>query len=127
MESGSIADGQITASSYGNNRVPSRARLNRTSSGWAPVHTDSSPWLQVDLLSYHTSVSRVATQGNNLVQQWVTSYFLQHSNDGATFHYYIELAKSTGKVRQNKCLNVLLRCSDIKQSVDSNFAIVGFT
>ena len=103
MESGLISDDQISASSQlDDNHAPQRARLNTKISGirqggWLPLTNDFNQWLQVDLGSY-TRVTRVATQGRNGYDQWVTKYRLQYSRDEITFKSYKETRKLSAKV-----------------------------
>lgn len=103
MESGAISDAQITASSqFDDNHAPARARLNTRltgikKGGWSSRKCDLSQWLLVDLGSY-TTVTRVATQGRNGHNQWVTKYRLQYSNDGVNFHFYQEPGENSAKV-----------------------------
>ena len=103
MGSRAISDAQITASSqWDDTHSATQARLHsksdgRKRGGWAALRNDLSQWLQVDLGSY-TTVTRVATQGRNGVDQWVTKYRLQYSDDGDTFHVFEEAGKSSAKV-----------------------------
>ena len=103
MEDGAISDAQITASSqWDDNHSPSRARLNtrltgNKKGGWSSRPCDLNQWLQVDLGSYKI-VTRVATQGRNAHDQWVTSYRIEYSNDGVNFHFYQEPGDSSPKV-----------------------------
>ena len=81
---------------------PGRARLHfkadgSKAGGWSPLKDDGTPWLQVDLGSY-TKVTRVATQGRDGYNQWVTKYRLQYSNNGVNFQVYKEPGKSLAKV-----------------------------
>lgn len=104
MESRTISDSQITASSqYDDNHSAKRARLNikrdgAKKGGWSARILDGNQWLQIDLRSY-TTVTRVATQGRNVFSQWVTKYRLQYSNDGIIFHPYRERGDTSAKVR----------------------------
>ena len=111
MESGLISDSQISASSeHDANYAAIQGRLNfqETSSkagAWAAATSNVSQWLQVDLGSQFTKVTRVATQGRHYSSQWhanhsqwVTKYKLQYSDDGANFHYYREQGQNTAKV-----------------------------
>ena len=106
MESGAISDSQISASSEWNStHAPIYARLHlvattgRHSGVWSPAILDANQWLQVDLGSHSSStITRVATQGGTL-NQWVTKYKLQHSNDGINVQYYRELGQTAHKVR----------------------------
>ncbi|XP_078354170.1 uncharacterized protein LOC144638790 isoform X2 [Oculina patagonica] len=107
MESGAILDAQITASSeWSENHAAKQGRLNfqqteSTQGSWTARHNSVNQWLQVDLGSQYFTVTRVATQGRNhtspVVQQWVTRYKLQYSNDKATFQFYIEQGQTTDK------------------------------
>ena len=99
MQSGAISDGQISASSHDNDKQPRKGRLNKQGAWSAAGSSKTNQWLQIDLLSYYTIVSRVATQGRGGHQHWVTGYHLKYSNDGVTFHYYRERGQSTNKVR----------------------------
>ena len=103
MESGSISDTQISASSQqDDNHAPQRGRLNMKISGmkqggWSPLKSDLNQWLQVNFGSY-IRVTRVATQGRDGYDQWVTKYRLQYREDGVTFKFYQELHESSAKV-----------------------------
>ncbi|XP_022805050.1 uncharacterized protein LOC111342257 [Stylophora pistillata] len=105
MESGAIKDAQITASTqWDDNHAPSRARLNLKLTGvkrgaWSTRVLDLKQWLHVDLLSL-TIVTGVATQGRNAprIQQWVTKYRFQYSNDGVNFHFYKEKGDNSFKI-----------------------------
>lgn len=104
MASGAIPDERISASSQRNNqRAASLARLHLVPSGgkqgsWVAKTNDANQWLQVDLGSINTRVTRVATQGRNGHQQWVKIYQLQYGNDGASFQYYRTTGQHTAKV-----------------------------
>ena len=103
MESGVISDSQISASSQWNdNHAANRARLNikltgNLKGGWSARHMNLHQWLQVDLGGY-TTVTRVATQGRNGHDQWVTKYRLLYGDDGVTFHLYKEPGDTAAKV-----------------------------
>ena len=110
MESGSIADSQITASSeYDIYHSPKRARLHTKEAGlaigtgaWASLTSDLNQWLQVDFGKI-TPVTHVATQGRNSYSpgQWVTKYKLQFSDDGASFLFYKRQGESSDAVKRN--------------------------
>ena len=95
MESGAIADSQITASSEWNvKHSPKQARLHTKETvnvrgAWACLTNDLNQWLQVDLDKI-TPVTHVATQGRNSYSpaQWVTKYKLQFREDGTSFLFY---------------------------------------
>ena len=104
MESGAIADEQISASSefdpsysakYG--RLHLKGKPGNAGC-WSSSTLDTNQWLQIDLANDRTSVSRVATQGRNDYNQFVTKYQLQYSEDGLTFHYYSEQGQGQAKV-----------------------------
>ena len=103
MESGDISSAQISASSMLDaDNSPEQARLHKKADGgmagaWSAQIDDFNQWLQVDLSSY-TKVSRVATQGKNGFDQWVTKYKIQYSDDGETFLVYKEPGTSSAKV-----------------------------
>lgn len=104
MENGVISDRQITASSQLNaNHAAIQGRLNfkataNKAGSWSAGSNDSNPWLQVDLGSESTKVTRVATQGRDDTSQWVTKYKLQFSNDGVNFLYYTVPGQLENKV-----------------------------
>ena len=109
MESGAIADSQLTASSeYDIYHSPKRARLHTKEAfpyclgGWASLTNDLNQWLQVDLGKI-TPVTHVATQGRNSFSptQTVTKYKLQFSHDGASFLFYKRQGESSDAVNIN--------------------------
>ena len=109
MENGAISDAQISASSqWHDNNGPHRARLNRKQEGnkkgaWSSLNNDIYQWLQVDIGTY-TTVTRIATQGRSDMEQWVTKYRLQYSEDGVNFHCYKALAQDSAKVHPDSIL-----------------------
>ena len=104
MESETISDAQITASSQrDDNYAAQHGRLHSKKSGnkqggWSALGNDLHQWLQVDLGSY-ARVTRVATQGRNANNEWVTKYKLQYSDDGVIFFLYKKAANSSAWVR----------------------------
>ena len=105
VEDGTITDAQITASSrVDGNHAAVQARLNFQADGskagaWSALTNDRNQWLQVDLRSY-TRVTRVATQGRNRYNEWVTKYKLQYSDDEGNFQLYKQYGESVAKVCQ---------------------------
>ena len=105
MEFGAIKNAQITASSeYDLNHAAIQGRLNFQKSlikrgAWSARNNDKNQWLQIDLRAPYTKVTAVASQGRNQINQWVTKYKLQYSNDGVTFRYYREEGHTVDKVR----------------------------
>ena len=104
MQSGAISDGQISASSeWNSNHAALQGRLHyKPNSGrtgaWSAKKNDVNQWLQIDL-GVHSKVTRVASQGRYNVNQWVTKYKLQYSDNGQTFHYYRGQGENADKVR----------------------------
>nr|WFD50011.1 nectin variant 3 [Paracentrotus lividus] len=90
LESTVIPDSSLTASSeWDPDHGPKRARLNLARVGilrgaWSARTNNVNQWIQVDLLSPYR-IFAVATQGRQDLNQWVTSYKIACSSDGATF------------------------------------------
>ena len=103
MENEGITDVQISSSSQlDDTHSASEARLNFKADGserggWSALTNDFNQWLQVDLGTVNR-VTRVATQGRNGRDQWVTRYRLKYSDDGVTFLFYKDFANSSAKV-----------------------------
>ena len=103
LESRAISDAQISASSQlDSTHSPRQARLHITADGsegggWSALKNDFDQWLQVDLGSY-TTVTRVATQGRNGYDQWVSKYRIQYSYAGITFKFYKKAENGSAKV-----------------------------
>ena len=112
MESGAIPNAKVVASSmWDSNHAPGQGRLNfhettKYSGAWAAKTNDANQWLQIDLPSSFTKVTRVATQGRNqnaqwpwgTHHQWVTKYKLMYSVDGSNFQFYEEQGQANAKV-----------------------------
>ena len=104
MENGSISDSQINASSQldvNHGAIQGRLHLKATAEkagSWSAGRNDTSQWLQIDLGSKDSSVTRIATQGRSDDAQWVTMYRLQYSKDGVSFQYYREQGQTVDKV-----------------------------
>ncbi len=103
MENEGITDDQITSSSQlDDSHAAQEARLNFKADGskrggWAAQINDFNQWLQVELGSLKR-VTRVASQGRNGKDQWVTRYRLQYGDDGESFQFYKEAMNSSAKV-----------------------------
>ena len=98
MESGTIPDDQITASSsWDEYHSPYLGRLHLDSiyawpnhaGGWAAGTNDVNQWLQIDL-GIEYNITRVATQGRQEIPHWVAKYNLQYSDDGVTFYTCVD-------------------------------------
>ena len=107
MENGAIHDSRITASSsLDNKHTALQARLHltadsRTGGGWSALKDDFYQWLQIELGGY-TTVTRVATQGGNGRNEWVTHYRLKYSRAGNIFMYYKLRENSSAMVSIHK-------------------------
>ena len=104
MTNHTISDAQISASSQRNDsHAANHGRLHFQASpgkagAWSALTNNDSQWLQIDLINQYV-VTRVATQGRNDADEWVTSYRLQHNNDSANFKYYKTQGKTSYKVK----------------------------
>ena len=113
MESGTITDSQISASSqWDSSHAPYQGRLHFDggffkAGSWSARRNDLFQWLQVDLGSQYIKVTRVATQGRKDIPQWVTKYKLQYSNDAANFQYYRDQGKTAYEVKYLTYQNLL--------------------
>jgi len=90
MESGSITDDKITASSAISQAK--NGRLNNSRSWCADTANDNIRYLQIDLQTLHI-ICAVSTQGNPLANEWVETYTLQVSIDGAAWTDYEEFGQ----------------------------------
>ena len=105
MENNAILDGQISASTeLDDDNAAIQGRLffqatGRKQGAWSAAQRDPRQWLQIDLGSQLTKVTRIATQGQNGGNaQWVRRYKLLYSNEGANFQNYREQGQTTDKV-----------------------------
>ena len=105
MENSAILDGQISASSElddDNTAIQGRLYFQATGTkqgAWSAAQSDLKQWLQVNLESQFTKVTRIATQGQNGGNnRWVRRYKLQYSNDGVNFQNYREEGQTANKV-----------------------------
>ena len=107
LENKNITDAQITASTeYNAAHGASNGRLNFKAGGgktgaWSALTNNVHQWLQVDLRA-KTEVTGIKIQGRQDFNQWVKTFTISYSNDGATFQPY-----QNGKVC--KQLNIVAR------------------
>ena len=97
LESGKVPDSEITVSSE---RDPDWSKLNaRLNSplAWAPAENDTDPWLQIEFDSTFV-ITAIMTQGRANLDQWVTSYTVSSSMDGASWTDYQDINTNTVKV-----------------------------
>ncbi|XP_019644113.1 PREDICTED: lactadherin-like [Branchiostoma belcheri] len=93
MESGAIPDGNITASSTKrNDYLPYYARLHGLFGYgcWVPRSNNIGQWLQVDLGEMKRVTGTVVQGQEWAYPQWVKSYKLHYSADGANWTTYID-------------------------------------
>ena len=94
-----MPDQLITASSYYNfYGAPRNARLHqrrvgRLGGSWYAKRNDKRQWLKIDFGGL-TRVSRIATQGRQNADQWVTSYYVSYSVKGFRFVTYKEYRRT---------------------------------
>ena len=106
MESRAITDEQIIASSvHDANHAAIQGRLHFQAGAvktgaWSAGSNDVNQWLQIDLIGQYI-ITRVATQGRNGVNQWVTEYKLQYGDDGNNFQNYREQGLTKDKVKMS--------------------------
>eukprot|EP00058_Branchiostoma_floridae_P006901 XP_002592389.1 hypothetical protein BRAFLDRAFT_67254 [Branchiostoma floridae] len=91
MESGTIPDGSIIASTFLVNYEPYLARLNVVAGrgAWRARFTNIGQWLQVDL-GEMKRVTGTIIQGRPTDDQWVTSYKLEYSTNQITWATYAD-------------------------------------
>ncbi|XP_061171608.1 uncharacterized protein LOC133181081 [Saccostrea echinata] len=96
MESGVILDKYITVSSTSSTSGGERGRLNMTqlpanlgslTGGWVPSVIDTSQYIEVNLTEA-TFIHVVQIQGQDSVDNWVTSFAVQYSADGVSWNTY---------------------------------------
>ena len=95
LEDGRIQNGAMSASSfYNSNFVANLGRLNleaRSSKAgaWCVRKPDTSQWLQINL-GRGTTIKKVATQGRQDADQWVTTYSISY-RPNRTFWVYVTI------------------------------------
>ena len=95
MENHGVPSQLITASSYYNfwgaprNARLRQRRVGRSGGSWYVKRNDKRQWLKIDFGGL-TRVWRIATQGRQNADQWVTSYYVSHSVKGFRFVTYKE-------------------------------------
>nr|XP_023479699.1 discoidin, CUB and LCCL domain-containing protein 2 isoform X3 [Equus caballus] len=123
MESGVIADAQITASSVlewtdhtgqENSWKPAKARLKKPGPPWAALATDEYQWLQVDL-NKEKKITGIVTTGSTMVEHnyYVSAYRVLYSDDGQRWTVYREPGVEQDKIFQGN--------KDYHQDVRNNF------
>ncbi len=94
LEDGRIPDGAMSASSvYNSKRAAKHGRLN-LAGAWGVNSNYPPQWLQIDL-GRGTTVTKVATQGRQDADQWVTSYSISYSPARTHWVYVITHGKKT--------------------------------
>ncbi|XP_047419326.1 discoidin, CUB and LCCL domain-containing protein 2 isoform X2 [Sciurus carolinensis] len=123
MESGVIADPQITASSVlewtdhtgqENSWKPEKARLKKPGPPWAALVTDEYQWLQIDL-NKEKKITGIVTTGSTMVEHnyYVSAYRILYSDDGQKWTVYREPGMEQDKIFQGN--------KDYHQDVRNNF------
>ena len=89
----------MTASSYYNfwgaprNARLRQRRVGRKGGSWYVKRNDKRQWLKIDFGGL-TRVWRIATQGRQNADQWVTSYYVSYSVKGFRFVTYKEYGRT---------------------------------
>ncbi|XP_066097594.1 discoidin, CUB and LCCL domain-containing protein 2 isoform X2 [Saccopteryx bilineata] len=123
MESGVIADPQITASSVlewtdhtgqENSWRPEKARLKKPGPPWAAFATDEYQWLQIDL-NKEKKITGIVTTGSTMLEHnyYVSAYRILYSDDGLRWTVYRERGVEQDKIFQGN--------KDYHQDVRNNF------
>ncbi|KAL9978634.1 hypothetical protein ACROYT_G016171 [Oculina patagonica] len=100
LEDGRIQDGAMSASSiWDSDHATKLGRLNLVASSgkagaWCVKTRDAHQWLQIDL-GKGTTVTKVATQGRQDANQWVTSYSISYSPAKSHWVYVMTHGKKT--------------------------------
>ena len=101
LQSGRLKNHLVTASSqWDKYHAAFLARLHwqrrgRYMGAWSARHNNRYQWLQLDFGRW-AKIIRLATQGRQDTDQWVTQYYVRHSLDGIRFVDYQE--RNTRKV-----------------------------
>ena len=120
IESGSIIDDRLTSSSdLSNGAGKQQWRLNHVPNtgipgGWVALDSDKHPWLQISLYR-QTPITGVIVQGREDEDQWVTSYKVQTSLDGAAWNY-VPGIDINGRARQEEVKSVVFITVQISAS-----------
>lgn len=110
LESGGVADAQLSASSVWDWNVegtqsgvwaPSGARLKKAGLPWAPAHSDRHQWLQIDL-KREKRITGIITTGSTLreYQYYTSAYQVLYSNNGVHWFSYREANSTQDKIFQ---------------------------
>ncbi|XP_067460066.1 discoidin, CUB and LCCL domain-containing protein 2 isoform X2 [Thunnus thynnus] len=110
LESGGVADTQLSASSewewnniIGQHSVwaSSGARLKKEGLPWAPSQSDQKQWLQVDL-KREKRITGITTTGSTLreYQYYLSAYRVLYSHDGQQWYSYREANSTQDKIFQ---------------------------
>ena len=114
LEDGRIQDGAMSASSaYSNYHAAKLGRLNLKAKAsyrgaWCVLTRDANQWLQIDL-GGGTTVTKVATQGRQDYDQWVTSYAISYNPVKSNWVYVMTHGKKKVYGYMLKMLKVELK------------------
>nr|XP_042904159.1 uncharacterized protein LOC107439698 isoform X4 [Parasteatoda tepidariorum] len=82
LESGALSDIQFSASSnFGPKFSPELARLG-SDTVWMSGVLDENQYIQIDFID-EANITGLKTRGREDIPQWVTSFIVEHSNDGS--------------------------------------------
>ena len=112
MQRGTIRNNMVTASSAFNKyHAAWLGRLGRPKRGayvgaWCARHNNHNQWFKVDF-GRPTKITKIATQGRQDTNQWVTAYYVSSSMDG--IHWSMFRFRSGDKV----CLYSVVLCESL--------------
>ena len=108
LENGRVPDAAFSASSsFSTKHTPARARLNLQGNSkgygaWCAKANDGKQWLQIDFGEL-VRVTKVATQGQQDNNHWVTKFTLSYSVDGIHWAEYKENSVTWVSVNLTNC------------------------
>ncbi|XP_038047394.1 uncharacterized protein LOC119721398 isoform X2 [Patiria miniata] len=118
MENGRIPDEAITVTSSVDvlNNGGGEARLSNQAA-WIASKGDPTPYIQVDL-GYIAKVTGIATQGDPVGQNWVTSYSLEYSD---SCHYLTKEPQNFQWVRFTNSLKDVFAGNSDQNTVETHY------
>ena len=117
IEDGRIQDSAMTASTIHSSIFSANlGRLNLVArsgknGAWCAKTSNNKEWLQIDL-GNPTTVTKVATQGRQNADQWLTSYSISYSLTGS---YWVQYTVR-GKIKVITLYSLRLKLSHLKLS-----------
>ena len=135
MENHGVPNQLITASSYYNfwgaprNARLRQRRVGRKGGSWYVKRNDKRQWLKIDFGGL-TRVWRIATQGRQNADQWVTSYYASYSVKGLRFVTYKEYGRTKVSANCKQILDevfLISRISKVKAEADNPYGDLDYS